>query len=266
MPIYIDDIHFFSDRYGISGEDTSCYLRKEHTPKPTSITLTNSILPASCSSDIPAFFMLNDDISDWNGERFTDLFEKLSNHGYAVFHFQISNQTDEDMFASFEREKNRLLEQYSFIDKNQLYIGGFGHGVSFLLYVTGHTNAFKAAVSLNAFVNYTTAYGNYEGCHEDYRKSNAQDFKSWLYAMAEKCPLRYLDQNKTPYLILHAHKDYICSEEQSEELFSGIKDRIPEIPCRMIIFPEENHYILMPGHEKYQERIASEILAWFTQY
>lgn len=266
MPTYITDPSFFSDKYGIGKKPDTATENKVEFSSPPTLTLTFSSLPTKKQDKIPALFLLNDDYSDWEGTRFHEIFQVLLAKGYGIFHFQIGQEKEERFYTSFKAQKEQLLQQHPQIDRTQLAIAGFGHGVSSMLYVTGHSNDFFAAVSINGFVNYTTAYGNYERYHEDFTKSGAPDFKSWLYEMAEQCPLQYLDGNQTPYLILHAHKDYICPEEQSEELFSGMKDRIPEVPCRMVIFPEENHAFLLPGHDRYKERVTEEILTWLSSH
>lgn len=260
MPLYITDVDFFSDAGGIGKGKGSIFVETE---KEHRLTLTYSAVPTDKVEKISAFFLLNDDQKDYEGTRFSSIFTSLLRHDCAVFHFQIGSEDMVDFYDAFLAEKKQILARYPQIDTEKLFIGGFGHGVSSMLYITGHSNDFSAAVSINGFVNYTTAYGNYENYQHDFHKSQTPDFQTWLYQMADGCPLQYLDENNTPYLILHAHRDYICPEEQSEELFSGIKDRIPEVPCRMVIFPEENHNILLPGHETYRERIAQEILRWF---
>lgn len=268
MPTYITDTHFFTDEYGIGKKNPTfvAEVSPVSCEVPQHLTLTFFALPQNQKEKCPALFFLNDDAEDFPGNRFQHIFDVLLEKGYAVFHFQIGKEEESEFFDAFELQKNQLLQKYTQIDETRLAIAGFGHAVSSMLYVTGHSNAFFAAISINGFVNYTTAYGNYENYHQDFLDSGQPDFASWLYAMAEQCPLKYLDQNKTPYLILHAHRDYICPEEQSEELFSGIKDRIPEVPCRMVIFPNENHKFLLPGHDTYKERVTEEILIWLSSH
>lgn len=268
MPIYITDTDFFSDEHGIGTAHPQSVRGFSSVRKalPETLTLTRSVIPSDPGQKLPTFFLLNDDPDDPEGIRFSYLFDTLNAHGFAVFHFLIGNEPQKQWASAFGVQMNALLHQYPFLDPGNFYIGGFGHGVSHMLAITGQCPSFRAAVSLNAFVNYTTAYGNYEGCHEDFLQSGYNDLASWLYAMAEQCPFKYLDENRTPYLILHSHRDRICPEEQSEELFSAIKDRIPEVPCRMMIFPDENHRILLPGHTKYQKQITEEILTWFQKF
>lgn len=267
MAIYLTDPRFFSDAAGLSDDP----IKVEQTLRPDLVlpeflTCTYERLPSASHTAVPAVFVLDEEAFDKETSRFTVLFQEMLRKGYAIFHIQISTQNVETMSAVFENELHEILLQYSEIDQNRLYIGGFGKAAGLLLYITGHSRLFRAAFSLNAFVNHTTAYGNCENSHETFLKSGQPDYKSWLYAMAEQCPLRFIDNNTAPYLIMHGHRDHICPEEQSEELFSAIKDRTPEVPCRMVIFPEENHDILKTNHQVWQGNVTEEILHWFEIY
>ena len=71
---------------------------------------------------------------------------------------------------------------------------------------------------------------------------------------------------KVPLLILHGYKDYRCSFEQAEQLFIAMKDRNPEIPVRLVMFPTENHGVDRIGKLYNQIRHLSEMTDWFTTY
>ena len=59
--------------------------------------------------------------------------------------------------------------------------------------------------------------------------------------------ISYVDHFKVPLLILHAYQDYRCGFEQAEQVFIPMKERNPEIPCRMVMFPNENHGMTRNG-------------------
>lgn len=71
---------------------------------------------------------------------------------------------------------------------------------------------------------------------------------------------------KIPLLILHAFKDYRCSFEQAEQMFIAMKERNPEMPCRLVMFPEENHALTRTGKLHNQIRHLSEMVEWFKKY
>ena len=78
--------------------------------------------------------------------------------------------------------------------------------------------------------------------------------------------LTYVDHVKIPLLILHGYKDYRCTFEQAEQLFVAMKDRNPEVPVRMVMFPNENHDITRTGAPCNQIRHLQEMTDWFVKY
>ena len=73
-------------------------------------------------------------------------------------------------------------------------------------------------------------------------------------------------RSNTPLLILHGYKDYRCSFEQSEQLFIAMKERRPEVPLRLVMFPEENHEITRSGNLLNQIRHLEELTGWFDRW
>ena len=78
--------------------------------------------------------------------------------------------------------------------------------------------------------------------------------------------ISYVDHFKVPLLILHAYQDYRCGFEQAEQVFIPMKERNPEIPCRMVMFPNENHGMTRNGKLYHQVRHLQEMTNWFVKY
>ena len=75
-----------------------------------------------------------------------------------------------------------------------------------------------------------------------------------------------IDSISTPLLILHGYKDYRCTFEQAEQIFIGMKERNPQVPVRMVMFPEENHDITREGNLYNQICHLQELINWFCKY
>ncbi|MGQ4363220.1 prolyl oligopeptidase family serine peptidase, partial [Streptomyces sp. SAS_272] len=58
----------------------------------------------------------------------------------------------------------------------------------------------------------------------------------------------YLDAAKirTPMLVIHGAKDYRVPVGQGAALFQDLQRF--EVPAKYLYFPDENHWILSPGH------------------
>jgi dipeptidyl aminopeptidase/acylaminoacyl peptidase len=57
-------------------------------------------------------------------------------------------------------------------------------------------------------------------------------------------PIRYVSQWKTPALIIHGEQDYRCPISEGLNLFEALQYH--GVPSELLIFPDENHWILKP--------------------
>jgi dipeptidyl aminopeptidase/acylaminoacyl peptidase len=76
----------------------------------------------------------------------------------------------------------------------------------------------------------------------------AADYEKWN-------PVLHVDQWRTPMLIIHGEKDYRIPDTQGLAAFTAAQRRA--VPSRLLIFPDENHWVLKPKnsvqwyHESY---------------
>ena len=70
----------------------------------------------------------------------------------------------------------------------------------------------------------------------------------------------------TPTLILHGEKDVRCGEEQGDQLFNVIRALRPQVPCRLVVFPGENHGVTRTGLMHNRIRHMLEIRRWMEKY
>ena len=68
------------------------------------------------------------------------------------------------------------------------------------------------------------------------RKRIWEDYQFWL----ERSPIYYVDQAKTPLLIMHGKNDTRVHPSQSMELYRHIKTRT-DTPVRLVFYPGEGH-------------------------
>ena len=69
-----------------------------------------------------------------------------------------------------------------------------------------------------------------------------------------------------PVLILHGEKDYRCALEQGEQVYHVLRSLKPELPVKIVIFPEENHGVTREGKMHNQIRHMKEMTEWFEKY
>ena len=72
-------------------------------------------------------------------------------------------------------------------------------------------------------------------------------------------PHRFVDQWKTPVLITHGEKDYRVPISEALMLFEDLRRR--EVAAQLLIFPDENHWILKPRNAAQWYRTCLSFLA-----
>ena len=136
-----------------------------------------------------------------------------------------------------------------FVDKNRLGAVGASFGGFSVYYLAGHHNKrFKAFISHDGAFNLESMYTDTEEVF----------FSNWEYDDAywnknrtaranktyENSPHRFVDKWDTPILCIHGEKDYRIVYNQGMGAFNAA--RLRGIPAELLIFPDENHWVLKP--------------------
>jgi len=74
-------------------------------------------------------------------------------------------------------------------------------------------------------------------------------------------PAELVHKWSTPQLIVHGSKDYRLPETEGIGAFHALQQL--GIPSRLVIFPDENHWVLDPGNSL---KWHYEVLRWFDEY
>ncbi len=74
-------------------------------------------------------------------------------------------------------------------------------------------------------------------------------------------PVRFVDKWKTPMLVLHGEKDFRIPYVQGLSAFTALQRR--EVPSRLVVFPDENHWVLKPANSLQWHR---EVFDWMDRW
>jgi len=77
-------------------------------------------------------------------------------------------------------------------------------------------------------------------------------------------PLKYVENIKTPTLVIHSENDLCCSIEQAEQFYTALK--YLNVDSEFIIFPEESHGLSREGRTDRRISRLRHILRWFDKY
>lgn len=140
------------------------------------------------------------------------------------------------------------LAKYPWIDRDRLGVTGGSYGGFMTNWIVGHTDRFKAAVTLRSISNFTSVEGTRDGAYghkRDFGGDLYQNFDLyWRYS-----PVRYAKDVKTPILVLHSDDDQRVPLEQGEQWFRALQHF--RVPSEFVIFPRENHELTRAGEPKH---------------
>ena len=136
-----------------------------------------------------------------------------------------------------------------FVDRNHLGAVGASFGGFSVYFLAGHHNKrFKAFIAHDGAFNLESMYTDTEEVF----------FSNWEYDDAywnknrtaradktyENSPHKFVDKWDTPILCIHGEKDYRIVYNQGMGAFNAA--RLRGIPAELLIFPDENHWVLKP--------------------
>jgi dipeptidyl aminopeptidase/acylaminoacyl peptidase len=146
-----------------------------------------------------------------------------------------------------------------FIDENNLSVCGASGGGCLTAWIVGHTNRFKAAVSMAPIINWFSFVGTTDGIHfiRQFKKYPWED--PMEYAM--RSPLYYAGNVTTPTMLMTGEEDLRCPISQSEEFYRALK--MLKRDSVLVRMPEEYHGLRRPSHRLLRQLY---LLAWFEKY
>ena len=135
--------------------------------------------------------------------------------------------------------------QETYVDKDRLGCVGASFGGYSVYWLAGHHNKrFKAFIAHDGIFNTTQQYYETEEMwFPNWDLGGTPDRNPDAKAFAES-PHLYVDKWDTPILCIHGEKDYRILHSQGQSAFSAA--RMHGIPAQLLLYPDENHWVLKP--------------------
>ena len=140
-------------------------------------------------------------------------------------------------------------EKLPFVDKDRLGAVGASFGGFSVYYLAGHHNKrFKCFIAHDGAFNLESMYTDTEEAwfsnweyESAFWNSNQTENAKKTYANS---PHKFVDKWDTPILCIHGEKDYRINANQGFGAFNAA--RLKGIPAELLLFPDENHWVLKP--------------------
>jgi len=140
---------------------------------------------------------------------------------------------------------------------------GGSYGGFMTSWAVGHSQRFRAACSEravnNAFSMVGTSDIGFNFQPDQVGGIPSKDPQRFLRVS----PITYVDQIRTPLLIIHAENDLRCPIEQAEQLYVGLK--LLRRKVEFWRFPEDNHEMSRSGKPRNRLKRFHVILDWFAR-
>lgn len=208
--------------------------------------------------------------SRWNYELFAATgaaVVAINPRGSTGYGQRITDEVSKDwggkVYEDLMKGLDAALVKNPWMDSTRMGAAGGSFGGYMVNWMLGHTDRFKAFVSHAGVFNLENMYGATEEIW----------FPEWEYgapywepkAMDEQyrkfSPHLYAKNFKTPTLVMHGELDYRVPYYEGASLFSALQRQ--GIPSRMVVYPDEGHWILKPQNHRLW---MSEVQSWLQKY
>ena len=154
------------------------------------------------------------------------------------------------------------LREFSFIDGARVAAAGASYGGYMADWLATHTGRFKAIVSHAGVFDMTSMYATDIPWFSEFEMHGTpwdaqQTYRQWSPAASADA----LGKFRTPVLVTAGEKDYRVPVTQSLELFSTLQRQ--GVPSKLVVFPDEGHWILKPKDSQVWYQV---VLDWLATY
>lgn len=204
----------------------------------------------------------------WNPHVFASpgyIVAQVNRHGSTgfgeAFARSIAGAWGEKPLEDILKANEYLFEKVPAIDRDKVAAAGASYGGYLATWMLGHTDVFKTLVNHAGVSDFISQYGSDVAT----RLLSAEVLGGTPWdnseSMQRNNPIAYARNFRTPMLITHGEKDYRVPYGQSLALYSILQNK--GVPSRLLVFPNENHWILSPQNSIYWNW---EVQSWLARY
>lgn len=207
----------------------------------------------------------------WNAQTFASpgyvvvLINRRGSTGFGQkFTDEITNDWGGKAFADVMNGLESVLARYSFTDRQRVAAAGGSYGGYMVDWLASQSNGrFRALISHAGVYDLTSMYGATE---ELWFPEHDFGGTPWTSPAAYQkwSPSSYaadFGKFKTPTLVIAGEQDYRVPYTQSLEFYTAMQRQ--GVPSRLLIFPDEGHWILKPQNSMVWYK---EVHDWLARY
>ncbi|HEX8680079.1 MAG TPA: S9 family peptidase, partial [Chthoniobacterales bacterium] len=175
------------------------------------------------------------------------------------FAMSILNEWGEKPMEDVLKSTDALQQRFPNIDGDKVAAAGASYGGYMAAWILGHTDRFKAIID-HAGVN--NSYSQF-ATDVPHGFAEVMGGTPWtdVEGLQRNNPMFYARNFKTPTLVIHGELDYRVPYGNALELYGALQAQ--GVPSRLVIFPDENHWVLKPQNAIYWHW---EMQSWLARF
>lgn len=152
------------------------------------------------------------------------------------------------------------IRDYPFIDGSRQCAGGASYGGHLANWLQATTTRYRCLISHAGLINLEAQWGTSDTV---YGREINNGGPVWEQGSVwrEQNPIRYAASFRTPTLVTVGERDFRVPLNNSLEYWTVLQRR--QIPSRLIVFPEENHWVLKGDNSRL---FYDEVHAWLARW
>ena len=155
---------------------------------------------------------------------------------------------------------DEAIKRFPFIDGTRQAAGGASYGGHLANWLAVTTTRYKALVSHAGLFDQAQQWGTSDVVWSRERNAGGPPWEG-AEVWTKQNPLSRAGNLKTPMLITVGERDYRVPMNNAIQLWSALQRM--KVPGRLIVFPEENHWVLRGENSRF---FYSEIHAWLARW
>jgi dipeptidyl aminopeptidase/acylaminoacyl peptidase len=183
-------------------------------------------------------------------------------HGSSSFGQEFLESIDKEWgkreLADVEAGTDFMLKQ-GYIDASRLVAAGGSYGGYMVAWMNGHVDRYKAYVCHAGCFDWVSMFA--DDAWYWHPKELGAFYWDDMAKVESQNPRARVKHMKTPTLVIHGLLDYRVPDSQGLAYYNTLKAK--GVPARLILFPDENHWILKPQNSRLWYR---EFFEWLGRY
>jgi dipeptidyl aminopeptidase/acylaminoacyl peptidase len=155
---------------------------------------------------------------------------------------------------------DEAIRRYGFIDAARQAAGGASYGGHLANWLAVSTDRYKALVSHAGLYDLRSQWTTSDVVYNRERNIGGpawQDIPLWR----EQSPFYRSEKLKTPILLTYGERDFRVPLNNGLEFWTILQRQ--DVPSRLVVFPDENHWVLKGENSRY---FYQEVHGWLAKY